>query len=245
MEKWERIYIDNKETVYEISNHGRCRNVERLGWKTKGILAPKFNKYNGYCSYCINLDGAKFYKYAHRLVAEYFIPNLDNKEQVNHKDGIKTNNHYTNLEWCSRKENMKHCFDNELCSNAKKVRVYDLEGNFIGEYVSLMEAHRSLGLPTNWNSNFERGSRQAYGLQWKVENDNTPVGDIVDSCKYYSCGLVQLTKEGEFVKHYKKMTLAYDDLGVRDNGAISQCCKGKRNSFHGFKWMYARDYFKK
>lgn len=245
MEKWKRIYIEGKETDYEISNQGRCRNVKKLGWKTKGVLTPKFNKQNGYYSYCITLSGVKNYRYAHRLVAEHFLPNLDNKEQVNHKDGNKTNNCYTNLEWCTRKENMRHCFDNELCSTAKKVKVYDLAGNFVGEYVSLLEAHRSLGLPTCWNSNFEKDNRQAHGFQWRFKDDNTPVEDITNNCKYHTCGLVQLTKEGKFVKHYEKMTLAYNDLGIKDNGAISQCCKGKRKSFHGYKWMYARDYFKK
>lgn len=245
MEKWKRIYIENEETNYEISNFGRCRNIKKLGWKTKGILTPKLNKYNGYCSYCITLNGNKYYRYVHRLVAEYFIPNTrEDRDQVNHKDGDKTNNHYTNLEWCTREENMKHCFDNELCSTAKRVRVYDLEGNFIGEYVSLTEAHRTLGLPTSWNSNFETDNRQTHGFQWRFVDDDTPVDNVTDICKCYSCGLVQLTKEGKFVRYYEKMTLAYDDLGVQDNGAISQCCKGNRNSFHGYKWMYARDYFK-
>lgn len=245
MEKWKRICINNEITDYEISNFGRCRNINKLGWKTKGILTPKFNKYNGYCSYCITTtNGTKNYKYAHRLVAEAFIPNPQNKEQVNHKDGNKTNNHYTNLEWSTRKENMKHCFDHELCSTAKKVRVYNLEGNFIGEYVSLMEAHRQLGLPTNWNANIGDENRHSRGFQFKFEDDNKPVKDIMDTCKYSTRGLVQLTKDGKFVKYYEKMTLAYKDLGVRDNGAISQCCKGNRNSFHGCKWMYANDYFK-
>lgn len=244
MEKWKRIYIDNEETNYEISNIGRCRNTNKLGWKTKGILSPKFNKQNGYYSYCIVVNGKQNYKYAHRLVAEAFIPNTQNKEQVNHKDGNKTNNHYTNLEWCTREENMKHCFDHELCSNAKRVKVYDLEGNFIGEYVSLMEAHRQLGLPTNWNSNFNDDNKHNRGFQFRFEDDTEPIKDISNVCKYYTRGLVQLTKDGKFVKHYEKMTLAYKELGVKDNGAISQCCKGNRNSFYGYKWMYAKDYFK-
>lgn len=88
------------------------------------------------------------------------------------------------------------------------------------------------------------GTNFSRGFQFKFEDDDKPVKDIMDTCKYSTRGLVQLTKDGKFVKYYEKMTLAYKDLGVRDNGAISQCCKGNRNSFHGYKWMYANDYFK-
>lgn len=65
--------------------------------------------------------------YVHRAVALAFIPNIDNKTDVNHIDGDKYNNHLENLEWVTRKENMRHAFSNGLVgyhnpSNKKKVR---------------------------------------------------------------------------------------------------------------------------
>ena len=83
-------------------------------YKSK-ILKPNFNKMNGYLSvYVKNKDGKYRYCYVHRLVAQAFIPNPENKKEVNHLDGNKLNNCVDNLEWVTREENIRHAFDNEL-----------------------------------------------------------------------------------------------------------------------------------
>lgn len=245
MEKWKDIYIKDEKTNYQISNYGRCRNVARLSGQNKGVLKPRQNKKTGYEQYTILANGAKHYLYAHRLVAQYFIPNNNcKKNEVNHKDGNKQNNHYTNLEWVDKQENMKHAFANRLVKGTQKpVNVFNLKGEFIAQYDSITHAYRSLGLPIAWNSNFGIDKRQSYGFQFRFEGDVTPVTDITDTCKYFSCGLVKLTKNGEFVKEYKTMTEAYADLGTVNNGVISQVCKGRRKTYKGFKWAYSRDYF--
>ena len=67
---------------------------------------------SGYMRVCMrnNIDGKRHDVYVHRLVAEYFVPNPENKNIVNHKDCNRSNNDYTNLEWVTAKENVDYAF---------------------------------------------------------------------------------------------------------------------------------------
>ena len=93
---------------YEVSSDGRVRSNKK---KTPIILKPSLSR-SGYPRVVLCArDGSKQNKTVHRVVAETYIPNPENKPQVNHKDGIKANNTIDNLEWTTASENIQHSFD--------------------------------------------------------------------------------------------------------------------------------------
>lgn len=108
------------EGLYVISNYGTIASNDKIvknrsGFrKVKGkTLKPKIDKY-GYFRIGLTKDGNQKYYFVHRLVAETFIPNINNYPIINHKDGNKKNNYINNLEWCTQSENVKHAYNTGL-----------------------------------------------------------------------------------------------------------------------------------
>ena len=103
-EVWKTIKLPKiKEDYYEVSSWGNVRT------KSGKVLKPYPDK-DGYLKYTLSrIDGKKRHFFAHRLVAIHFIPNPENKPQVNHlRPWDKTNNYYEHLEWATVKENIAH-----------------------------------------------------------------------------------------------------------------------------------------
>ena len=97
------------ENKYQISNTGKVRNK-----KTGLMLKPKYNQ-KGYQYVNLSVNRTKSIKwYIHRLVGFHFIPNPENKPQINHIDGNPSNNVVENLEWVTNEENQRHAVLNNL-----------------------------------------------------------------------------------------------------------------------------------
>ncbi len=94
------------EAYFKVSSCGRV-----FSKRSNKILKQHLSK-NGYMTVAVRIGGRNGQAYCfkiHRLVAEAFIPNLENKPMVNHIDNNRANNHISNIEWCTAKENAQHC----------------------------------------------------------------------------------------------------------------------------------------
>ena len=141
MEIWKTIA---EAPNYEISTKGNVRNKI-----SKRMLKPQAFGATGYKQVSLKIkETNKFQKrYIHRLVAQTFIDNPENKREVNHINGDKLDNRLSNLEWVTSSENQikRHQQGNIQTSN-RKIGRFDLDGNLLEEYESIINAARAMGV---------------------------------------------------------------------------------------------------
>lgn len=97
---------------YQISNLGRVKS-----YYNNTTIIRKTSVVCGYKHLMLSKNKKKYNFYIHKLVANAFIPNPENKPEVNHIDGNKLNNNISNLEWVTRKENCQHAWETGLCEH--------------------------------------------------------------------------------------------------------------------------------
>lgn len=177
MECWR--WIPGFEGLYQVSTRGRVRSVDR--WITypdgskrffKGrILKPTLDKY-GYLLVTLSRDGKKRPFKIHRLVAMAFIPNPENKPQVNHLDENPCNNVVENLSWASAKENLTWGtgIERRAASLSKPVQAINPStGEVVLEFPSIIEAERK-GFNQGNIYSCCRGKRKTHkGYMWRYK----------------------------------------------------------------------------
>ena len=184
MEIWKDI--EGYEGLYQVSNLGRVKSLDRtitrsdgVKIKIKGKIRTFSKSHKGYLYLSLTDVNKKRKTFkVHRLVAMAFVQNPDNKPQVNHIDGNKLNNKAENLEWVTNSENQLHALENGLVvrninsHRSKRVRQYTRDGKFIKEYPSVAQVERELGFKSRHVATACRGEEKtAYGYVWKYADE--------------------------------------------------------------------------
>jgi hypothetical protein len=167
-ELWKRIIYKDLETSYEVSDKGRVRNSKQY------IMKPRIDKY-GYNTLKLYINGGGRHIRVHRVLLIAFNP-IENMESmdVNHKDKNPSNNHLSNLEWCSHKENIKHSYTKERKNNSRSISQYTLDKKFMKRFESIKVANISLGRKPTHSGIIDCANRKiktSAGFIWAY-NDN-------------------------------------------------------------------------
>ena len=193
-EEWREVA--GFEGKYEVSNYGRIRSIDHEvkslgGWRTVKGRVLKQNIEHGYCR--VTLSTGKHgspHKQVHRLVAEAFVPNPDNKPEVNHIDGCKTNNCADNLEWVTSSENSIHAIKNGLQrqkTEEELQKMWDASSKPVirddGEwYASAAKAAEAIGAEKSSVSKAIRRGGSIYGHTYRYAKDEErPAPKVLDA----------------------------------------------------------------
>lgn len=238
-EIWTKLIGINEN--YSVSNAGRLRRnegfvIEKTGkkyYKKEHILSPNVLT-RGYPSARLkdeSLGKVKCFT-VHRLVAKYFIPNPEDKPEVNHINGIKSDNRVENLEWVSHRDNAIHSMDvlgnkhkipkGKNSGVARAVKCYDLMGNFIKEYDTITDASNELNILHQGIMSVLRGiNGNCNGYLFKYSDD----GSIVKPClNPLRKPVICYRESGEFISEYRSAADAAREMRVAPN-KVSYYCK--------------------
>lgn len=218
------IWKEIPNTTYFISNFGNIKN--KFGKKLK----PSYDK-DGYLEVKLHINKIPVHKKMHRLVAQAFLNNYSEELQVNHLNGKKDCNIYTNLEMCTNSENVLHsCY--VLGNKIKNVYQFDLYGNFIKKWLSAEKIKEELGY--NSTSIWKVCNNQhntAYGYKWSYnskltkEELNKPIRDKI----------IQYDINMNFIKEFNSIKEAHNITKINN---ISACCRGIQKTAGGYIWKY-------
>ena len=173
--------IEGYEGIYQVSNLGRVRSLDRYytkphprnGVPTKyfkrGSIRTNHTLRNGYTNVMLKFEGGKKNFMVHRLVAKAFVPGYFEGADVNHKDCNRQNNHADNLEWMTRRDNLMYNNDKNASameqihrSQRKPIIQMTMDGEYIREWPSIYAAHLALGLDSK---SISGACRQRYGMK--------------------------------------------------------------------------------
>ena len=175
--------IEGYEGLYQVSNLGRVKSkardvVEHRSWGNRITSLPeRIMKQSylpeGYKIITLSKNSKQKTYRVHRLVAQQFLPNPENKPDINHKNGIREDNRVENLEWVTNLENQRHSWSQLGRKQNRTVKVLCVEIN--KEFDSIKDAAEYLGLSSAQQAHITdclRGRRRMCGgFHWKYADE--------------------------------------------------------------------------
>lgn len=235
--------IKDFEGYYEVSNIGRVRslNYKRTG-KEKILKNTESN--DGYLIVGLTKNGKRKQFKVHRLVAEAFIPNPENKPCIDHINTVRSDNRVENLRWVSYKENS---------NNEKTLEKFKGENHhFFGKHHT-EETKQKMSEAQKGENNHMYGKHHTEETKKKMsEAQKGEKGSMYGKTGEKhpkSKSVVQIDQTTNEVIKVWGSTREAERIGGFCHNAISECCKNKfnrlgNNIYKGFKWMYLEDYEK-
>lgn len=252
--------IEGYEGLYQVSNLGRVKSLERQVWKKRQqcymrvrerIIQQYISKV-GYYVVVLCQNGRKKTYYVHRLVAKAFIPNSENKPEIDHINTIRTDNRINNLRWATSKENSNNPLSKLHISEWQKENLrfgkdninsipivqLSMKGTYIRSFDAIADAERETGIDhSNISVNLKEKTCHAGGYRWMYLSDYEK-GKKPRDKKRYAIPIIQFSKNGEFIKEWACTADVQRELGIHHSG-ICNALKGKVKTAGGFKWQYA------
>lgn len=227
-----QIFVNNIGTSYYITENGKCYNNITNKW-----LKGQINYKNGYKSYSLALpDGSKKRLYAHRLVANAYIPKSDNKKnQINHIDGNKENNCVDNLEWITEEESQR--------LESKKhnhVFCFTKDKRLVAEYKTITEASQATGI--SYPIILQELKKERKALSGSFYWSDKPI--LEKTIEYKNTGgakeVNQYDLNGKYIMTYPSTGVAAKAIHGK-HSRIGECCRGKIKTYKGYIWRYVED----
>ncbi len=235
IEEWRDV---PEHSGYQISNLGRFKSLDRAITGRHGIVKGKiirsYPTVKGYLQVRFNNGKTYTTKSVHRLVAMAFIPNPENKSQINHKNGIKSDNRVENLEWCTQFENMRHAFDTGLkvglsCEDNGRAT---LTNEQVSEIKNLYNSGWKIkDIAKEFNVPLGRLRTMIYGFSWEKETTpinkrderkewdkehvkNSLLSKIKNNSRMKPCPVQQITEDGTVIATYRSPNEASINTGI-------------------------------
>ena len=224
--KKEEIWKDVQgyEGRYQVSNLGRVRSLRNKCTKDRVMsLGHK----QGYSIIHIRVNGKRKMLLVHRLVAKAFIPNPENKPQIDHINGIRDDNRVENLRWCTPIENMNNPITIQRMKKSLSGENHPMYGKHLTkesrEKISIARKGRYCGEENPFFGQKHTDETKKIISQKKIARGGIPI--------------IQMTKDGQFIKSWEHSVSAAKNLGISAS-SIRECCKGIRKSIGGYIWKY-------